>query len=216
MIILGLDCTLDNCAVAISRNGELIEMQSHACKNNQAEILPTMVSKSLESAKISPKEITKLAVTTGPGSFTGVRIGLSFAKSLALSIGAPCIGISSLEAFAIGSAQLKSIAIICVAGSVFMAAYEGRTIIMPPTRFEDFAALNDFSDEWALCGQGAAFAKLEHPKFNVIGTEIIDPYVLCTLASERDEIAFAPNPLYLRGADVKLWAGYKAEHSQGA
>lgn len=216
MIILGLDCTLDSCAIAISRDGELIAAHGYASKNNHAEILPSMVVEALQSANISPKDIKKIAVTIGPGSFTGVRIGLSFAKSLALSLDIPCIGISGLEVFASSAAKMQTIPIICIAGSVFMAAYENRTIVMPPTRFENFDKLKEFDDSWTLCGQGAARAKEIYPNLSFIDFSPIDPFVLCGIAANLSEELAPPNPLYLRGADVKLWAGYKGNIAPSA
>lgn len=210
MIILGLDCTLDNCAAAITKDGELVALKSVTAKNSQAEILPPLIFELLDDANLQPQKIQKIAVTTGPGSFAGVRIGLSFAKSFALSVDANCIGISSLEVFAAGSGQLKAIAVICVAGSVFMAAYEGRTIVMPPTRFENFDTLKNFGDDWKLCGQGAIMANDAFPIFDKIDPLPIDPFILCGLATDRSTDGFPPIPLYLRGADVKPWAGYKA------
>ena len=214
MIILGLDCTLDNCAAAISKDGVLIAHKSMPSKNTQAELLPVLIFELLIEANLTAKSIGKIAVTTGPGSFAGVRIGLSFAKSLALSIGAPCIGISSLEVFAAQAARIKTIAVICVAGSVFMASYEGRTIIMPPTRFENFDALKDFNDDWVLCGQGATMAKEAFPILGIIEPIPIDPFILCGLSADRNTISHPPKPLYLRGADVKPWAGYKTIEAQ--
>lgn len=216
MIVLGIDCTLDNCAIAISQNGEELAQKNHASKNNHAEVLPNMVFETLKELNISPKELGKIAVTTGPGSFTGVRIGLSFAKSLALSLNIPCIGLNSLEVFAVSSAQMRAIPIICVAGSVFMAAYENRTIVLQPTRFEDFSALKDFDDSWTLCGQGAQLAKLEYGDFNALEYSFINPFILCTLAQDLDGKSAPPSPLYLRGADVKPWAGHRPQSGQSA
>ena len=209
MIILGIDCALDNCSVAISKNGELFAQKSVICKNNQAEILPLMVQELFLETQITPKEIGKIAITTGPGSFTGVRIGLSFAKSLAFAIDAPCIGISTLEVFAHQSAQMRALPIIKMAGSVFVAAFEGRKIIMPPTRFDNYSFLKDFENDWVLCGQGASEAQSQFQDFNLITQTHIDAFILCGLAANLSQTEAMPKPLYLRGVEAKLWVGFQ-------
>ena len=98
MIVLGIDTALDACSVALVRDGETLAEISEPMTRGQAERLAPMVRDAVARAGVSYAVIDRVAVTTGPGSFTGVRVGLSFARALALAIGKPCIGVSTLEA----------------------------------------------------------------------------------------------------------------------
>lgn len=184
-------------------NGELLDTEIVLSKNSQAEIIAPMCKDILERNNLSAKNIDKIVTTIGPGSFTGVRVGIAFAKGLKLAINKPCIGINTLEVFAAQASEIKIIPIISMAGSIFMAVYEGRKIIMPPTRFDDYSALKDFGTEFKLTGQGAIAALDDFPEFQIIEKEIIDPFILCGLGANENENSL--EPLYLRGADAKVW-----------
>ena len=101
MIVLAIDTALDGCAVAIVRDETTLASISEPMQRGQAERLAPMAREAVEAAGVRLAEIDRIAVTTGPGSFTGVRVGLSFARALALALGIPCVGVSTLEALAL-------------------------------------------------------------------------------------------------------------------
>jgi len=104
MLLLAFDTAGPNCAVAVARSGRtgpqiLARAEEHIGRGH-AELLPTMVDAALASAKVGYADLGRIAVTTGPGSFTGVRVGIAFARGLALALGVPAIGVGSLDALA--------------------------------------------------------------------------------------------------------------------
>jgi tRNA threonylcarbamoyladenosine biosynthesis protein TsaB len=110
MRILGVDTATSTASVAVTDNGQIIaeEISSrsasanggdgHHFSGNHAEILLPLIQSVLQSAGISVAELSCLAVSIGPGSFTGLRIGLSTVKGLAYGWGIPVVGVSTLLA----------------------------------------------------------------------------------------------------------------------
>jgi len=98
MKILAVDTATKTCSVAITDNYSLIiELTANHGKTH-ATVLMGMIQYSLEAAGLSMKEIDGIAVTIGPGSFTGLRIGLSSIKGLSAAVGKPVVGIPTLDA----------------------------------------------------------------------------------------------------------------------
>ncbi|MCF6328671.1 MAG: tRNA (adenosine(37)-N6)-threonylcarbamoyltransferase complex dimerization subunit type 1 TsaB [Henriciella sp.] len=98
MLILGLHTAGPACDVAIIRDGSLILQQRENMARGQDARLPGLITKACMDAEVSLKDVDRIGVVTGPGSFTGVRIGVAYARGLALALRAPCIGVTSLEA----------------------------------------------------------------------------------------------------------------------
>jgi len=99
--ILALDTTLSACSAALLQDGEARGHVFEVIGRGHAERLMPMVEEVMAAARCSYDAVDAIAVTLGPGTFTGVRIGLAAARGLALALGRPLIGITSFEAVAI-------------------------------------------------------------------------------------------------------------------
>jgi tRNA threonylcarbamoyladenosine biosynthesis protein TsaB len=102
MRVLAIDTALEACSVAVldtSRPHERVH-ESVPMQRGHAEALMPLVARVLERAKIDFAALDRIAVTTGPGSFTGLRVGIAAARGIALATGKPAIGLTTLAAFA--------------------------------------------------------------------------------------------------------------------
>ena len=100
MNILAIDTAGKTAAVAVIRDDTLLyEMASNTGLTHSETLLP-MVDTALKACGLTPAQLDLYAVTNGPGSFTGLRIGVSAAKGLAWALEFPCCGVSTLEAMA--------------------------------------------------------------------------------------------------------------------
>jgi tRNA threonylcarbamoyladenosine biosynthesis protein TsaB len=102
MLILAIDTALDACAAGVldTDAGKLIAHQSQAMKRGHAEALMPLIARVMKEPGISFATLDRIAVTTGPGSFTGLRVGLSAARGIALAAGKPVVGLTTLTAYA--------------------------------------------------------------------------------------------------------------------
>lgn len=99
-ILLAIETATSVCSVALLEDGYIVEEKSRLSDRRHNEMLPGMVAELLDGNGISLKEISAIAVSIGPGSFTGLRVGLSYAKGLAMAVGAGIITVGTLEALA--------------------------------------------------------------------------------------------------------------------
>jgi tRNA threonylcarbamoyladenosine biosynthesis protein TsaB len=169
----------------------------------------------LHAAGLGPADVDGFAVTLGPGSFTGVRVGLSTVQGLALGSGRPCAGLSTLDVLAAGIAGEADALVALVDAfreEVFVGRYDRQARpLAPPTREAPDAALADLPPGAVVTGDGArrherAIRGL-HP-----GVRLVEqPFLAATLglaAVERLEAgqgvaASALRPQYLRDADIR-------------
>ena len=100
MKILALDSTAKTSTVAVLENDNLLGLYSVNIQNTHSETLLPMVKSLLESLRLTNEDIDAYAVSEGPGSFTGVRIGVATIKALAFGREKPCVGVSTIEALA--------------------------------------------------------------------------------------------------------------------
>jgi len=102
MRVLAIDTALEACSAAVldTERADIIVHESRAMVRGHAEALIPLIARVLERARLTFSEIDRIAVTTGPGSFTGLRVGISAARGIALAAGKPAVGLSTLAAFA--------------------------------------------------------------------------------------------------------------------
>jgi tRNA threonylcarbamoyladenosine biosynthesis protein TsaB len=102
MLILAIDTALDACAAAVldTEAARLAAQETLPMKRGHAEALMPLIARVMRSADLSFAALDRIAVTTGPGSFTGLRVGISAARGLALAAGKPAVGLTTLSAYA--------------------------------------------------------------------------------------------------------------------
>ncbi|WP_291864054.1 tRNA (adenosine(37)-N6)-threonylcarbamoyltransferase complex dimerization subunit type 1 TsaB [Bradyrhizobium sp.] len=102
MLILAIDTSLDACAAAVldTDAGELLARESQAMKRGHAEALMPLIARVMKASGIAFASLDRIAVTNGPGSFTGLRVGLSAARGIALAANKPVVGLTTLTAYA--------------------------------------------------------------------------------------------------------------------
>ncbi len=159
MNILMIDTSGPACGVAVMKEGQVVcEMQLTSGKTHSQRVMP-MVDQALAMSETAIGEIDLFGAVVGPGSFTGVRIGVSTVKALAHAGGKPCIGVDALEALAANASGFDGV--ICPildarAQQVYGAMFESG---MPPVRLmEDEAEkLTLFLDRVEATGRDALF-----------------------------------------------------------
>ena len=135
MIILALDTTSNTASVAIRRDGETISVVSLESDAGFAHLIFGAIEKCRNEARIMLNEVDCFASASGPGSFTGVRIGLTAAKGLAESLERPVIGISNLRALSsFGENSLRAVTIDARRSEVYAAVYDADLkVVIPET-----------------------------------------------------------------------------------
>jgi len=134
MKILAVDTATNSCSVAATDDGKLVAELTISKDETHSKHLMESIHSVLENAGFSVADLDGLAVTVGPGSFTGLRIGISTIKGLAHALGKPVVGVSTLEALARQCGQTPHL--ICPLldarkGEVYAATYrfnEGQLI----------------------------------------------------------------------------------------
>jgi tRNA threonylcarbamoyladenosine biosynthesis protein TsaB len=102
MLILAIDTALDACAAAVldTDTTRVIAQESQAMKRGHAEALMPLIARVIKQAGIAFASLDRIAATTGPGSFTGLRVGLSAARGIGLAANKPVVGLTTLAAYA--------------------------------------------------------------------------------------------------------------------
>jgi tRNA threonylcarbamoyladenosine biosynthesis protein TsaB len=102
MRVLAIDTALAACSAAVldTAYGGIVASESLPMTRGHAEALMPLVQRLMDAAELSFSDIDRIAVTTGPGSFTGLRVGIAAARGLALAAGKPVVGLSTLSAYA--------------------------------------------------------------------------------------------------------------------
>lgn len=129
-LVLAIDTSQTTTGVALSRGGEVLSSSVKAGGMKHSEALFSQIDEALKAAGADKSGLGLVVVTRGPGSFTGLRVGLATAKGLAFGLGLKMAGVSTLEALAAGSIPFKGTVAAVVDAKkrqVYAAAYDGET-----------------------------------------------------------------------------------------
>jgi tRNA threonylcarbamoyladenosine biosynthesis protein TsaB len=214
MIVLAMDSSTSACSAALWAEGKVLARRLSPMARGQSEALLPMVAEVMAEARLSFTDLNLLAVTVGPGAFTGLRIGLAAARGLALATGLPLAGVATTLAVAAGiSAEERQ-------GRKVLVAIESRREEKWLQVFD--SALQPLSEIRALApGQAAGMVA---GSLVVAGdaAELILPHLPGAIAAsfpgypDAAQVAalaavqwargesLPPEPLYLREADVTL------------
>lgn len=190
MLILALDSSAAPASVALLEDGKILSEFYINTKQTHSQTLMPMVESVLKLTKKTLDDVTCMAVSAGPGSFTGVRIGVSCVKGLSMTRNIPCAGVSTLRAMAENARQLTGI--VCAVmdarcGQVYNALFRaesGKLTRLCDDRALPIAELLDecktFAEKIYLVGDGA---ELCYKTFAAIRAELLQPQLRFQRAS---------------------------------
>jgi len=213
MLVLALDSAGSACSSALWRDGVVVARRFAAMARGQSEALIPMVQAVMDETGCSFPQVDLLAVSVGPGAFTGIRIGLSAARALALAAAKPLAGITTTEAIAaaIPAAERQDHTVMVVVDSrraeLWVQVFSADLVALGPIQalLPEQAALAVFGPV-ILAGDGAALVAplLPGARMASIGG-FVDAVQVAQLAAARwPDGVLPPEPLYLRPADVTL------------
>lgn len=163
MIVLAIDTSGPSAGVALLRDGKMLYEAAVQSGRTHSNNLMPLIDEAYTRAGVSIDETDLFAVTVGPGSFTGVRIGVSCIKTLSHVAGKPCVGIDALEALAAGAQGFDGV--ICPiqdarAGQIYGAVFDGNGLRLTddtPMKIDDFCVLaGSFGRKALFLGDGVA------------------------------------------------------------
>ena len=198
MIVLALDTALGACQAAVLDGDRLLAAMSEPMERGHQERLGPLVQETMRSAGVGFQALDRIAVVVGPGSFTGVRVGLAFAKGLSLALDIPCVGIGSMEALASETSGIAAAVIDAPRGQRYLQLFKDGTALAPPEALlaEDEPARTAVLAQGPVARVGPA---AEGPAFP-------DITAVARMAAKRPAPEGRPAPIYLRPPDAKTLA----------
>jgi tRNA threonylcarbamoyladenosine biosynthesis protein TsaB len=209
--VLAFDCAVTGLAVAVVGDGETLASYRAEGRDQAATLLPAIAS-TLEQAGVARTDLSLIGVTVGPGSFTGVRVGLAAARGLAVALGVPLAGITTTATLLAQSGAPDRLAVAAI-----------------DSRLGDwFCALGEGDREPFLASIEVLAARIKGRPCRVVGPQadalapslvdavpqlaVPDAAIIARLAleqgvehwRERNRAGGLPRPLYLRGVNITL------------
>jgi tRNA threonylcarbamoyl adenosine modification protein YeaZ len=218
MLLLALDTAGPDCAAALARSAprgcEIVARRSECLGRGHAERLMPMIAELLAETATSFTHIRRIVVTTGPGSFTGIRVGVAAARGLALALAVPAVGVGSLEALAFNAAKGRETGTAVAAldakrGEIYVLAQDiasGAALLEAAAVSLDAVAarLAGAREPVILTGSAAPLlARLLSSNAEIAGTAASPDIADVAMLGLRKIPGHPPVPTYARGADAK-------------
>ena len=213
--ILAFDCSISGCSAIVRADAKVLARAEAPASASQAEALMPLIERVMAESGVAWSALDLIGVTVGPGSFTGICIGLSAARGFALALDITAVGVATTEVLACSVPRWETerghpilVAIDSKRGDLFVqpfAAHE-RWSLAPVAAMSPEAAARLLPQPPVLVGDGAARLLPLIPGAILSEVARPDPSLLAVLAHMRLEEgrALPLEPLYLRPADVTL------------
>jgi tRNA threonylcarbamoyladenosine biosynthesis protein TsaB len=226
MKILAIDTALEACSAAVydSEAGRTLSFISHDMRRGHAEALVPIISDAMKAAGVDFAELDRIATTIGPGSYTGLRVGISAAKGISLASGKPAVGVTTLAAFSApliaDNANVPVVAAIDARhGNIYfhMVGANQRILLSPRHASLEDAIQVVASGPVKIVGPAAALLAARWPRHVGYAPAGIDvrasPNIewVAKLAVNIDPARAPVKPLYLRAPDVTPQDSHRVE-----
>ncbi|HTQ13296.1 MAG TPA: tRNA (adenosine(37)-N6)-threonylcarbamoyltransferase complex dimerization subunit type 1 TsaB [Rhizomicrobium sp.] len=207
MRILAVDTALGACSAAVLDGARTAARRSVPMQRGHAEALAPMVEEAMREARLAFAALERLAVTTGPGTFTGQRIGLAFMRGLRVALKIPLNGVTSLAVMAAQAMEEtgcgRAAAIHDARREEFYVEFAPHGAPQLMSRAEVERALASCEERFALAGSGACqFAGSARAVLSAVRHP--DALWVARLAAAMPAAAGVPKPLYLRAPGARL------------
>lgn len=207
MIVLALDTCLAACSVAVTDGERVLASRVEPMARGHQERLAPLVAEAMAEAGLGFDALDRIGVTVGPGSFTGLRVGLAFAKGLAAALDIPAVGVGTLEALAWPYAGRVIAALDAKRGQVYLQGFaDSRAVTAPDVLpLETAAARVAELTPQVLVGTGAELLSQVVGDAQIYTADHLDGLAVARLAALKPVVP--PKPLYLRAPDARLPGG---------
>ena len=213
--VLAIDSALAACSVAVLGDGMIVTQRREVMTRGHAERLLPMVRGTMAEAGLAFNALDLIAVTVGPGHFTGLRVGLAAAQGISLATGRPLAGVTTLEAVAAATAVADEPLVVALESKradLYLQVFGGGRPLSAPMSMtpEEAVAASLPPGPLALAGDGATrlmpLLTAAGRSVRRIGPDGPDAAMVARIAASRHGTAAAlpPLPLYLRPPDVTL------------
>lgn len=214
-MILVIDTSGPVCAAGIHDSGRnlLVASKSETLGKGHAERLMPMINEVLGEAGLALRDMSRIGVTIGPGSFTGIRVGVAAARGFALSLGIPAVGVTTLQVVAEQVLEIDPPAPVVAAidagrAEIFAQAFLPKGVMLTEPAAYDYDAVTLMVDRFGAIPVGSGFDAIEGRDHGP------DSYPLDRIgriaARLPDDIR--ASPVYIRGAGAKPQTGFAVKH----